>query len=139
MGTWKDAFPGNWLKAEDLKGHRIAVRITKLGMEDIADEQKLVIRFDGKEKGLVCNKTNAQSIADIVGSDDIDKWLGQTVILFPTVTDFQGRRVACIRVDPPGAGTKPLPPPPPPEELSESDIPFAWLLPLLVSGAAWLI
>ena len=33
MATWKDAFPGNYLKADDLRGHRVPVTIASTGIE----------------------------------------------------------------------------------------------------------
>lgn len=122
--SWKEAFPGNYLKSEQIMGKRILVTIQKYLFEEVDDERKLVLRFQGKEKGLVCNKTNATSISDIVGSDDLDQWIGKQIILFQTTTDYQGRRVTCIRVDHPSRGTAPPPPPPPTMELTEDDIPF---------------
>lgn len=96
-----EAFPSNWLKCDDLQGRQVKVIIEKYSFEEIGEERKLVLHFQGKEKGLVCNKTNAGSIAQICQSEEMDDWCGQAIILFPTTTPFNGKPTACIRVLPP--------------------------------------
>jgi len=56
------------------------------------------VMFDGKEKGLVLNKTNAQLIAEQHGQD-LASWKGREISIYPTTTDFGGERVECIRVE----------------------------------------
>lgn len=93
------AFPSTYLKASDLQGRRVSVTMAGVRMEDIGGEQKPILSFVGKEKGLVLNKTNANMIAEITGSEETDDWHGQAIVLYPTKTDFQGKRVDAIRVD----------------------------------------
>lgn len=104
-----EAFPSKWLKYGDLQGARIKLVIESAGMTTIGNDQKLVIHFAGKQKGLVLNKTNAVTISEIAGSDDTDQWVGVPIVIYPTQTDFQGKRVDTIRVDwPPDAVKPPL-------------------------------
>jgi len=63
----------------------------------MGDDTKLVLYFAGKEKGLVLNKTNANNIAAIYGTDT-DGWVGKSVVLVEALVDFQGRSVPAIRV-----------------------------------------
>lgn len=133
------AFPGAYLKAADLAGKRVGVVIEKVDMEDIGGDRKPVVHFKGKDRGLVLNVTNSNSITMIVGSDETDEWPGTRIVLFPSKTDFQGKRVDCIRVDPPQAQTavvrRPDPlPPPADDEFGDDDesVPFSFLLPLLI-------
>ena len=107
------AFPGQYLKAADLQGKRVRVTIESVDMEDIGGETKPVVRFQGKSRGIVLNKTNANAIWGINGSDDTDDWPGTEIILFPSKTDFQGKRVDCIRIDPPDGPVKAKPKPQP--------------------------
>jgi len=96
------AYPSKWLKAADLKGKRVTVVIDKVDMEDVGDkdEDKPVVYFQGKTKGLVLNKTNAFMIAEICDcSTETDDWIGATVILYSEKVDFKGRRVDAIRID----------------------------------------
>lgn len=104
------AFPSAYLKAADLQGRRVVVKMAGVKMEDIGGDHKPILSFVGKDKGLVLNKTNATMIAEIVGTEETDDWAGQSIVLYPTKTDFQGKRVDAIRVDyPPPAARKPEP------------------------------
>lgn len=92
------AFPSKYLRAADLQGRDVTVTIERVEMADIGDgDEKPVIYFRGKEKGLVLNKTNAGSISDALG-DETEDWTGAAIIIFPTKTDYQGKRVDAIRV-----------------------------------------
>lgn len=92
-----EIFPSNYVKADDLPETGVRVVMANVEMEKIGDDEKPVLYFHGKEKGLVLNKTNWNNIAFIHG-DESDEWEGKPIIIFPTTTDFQGRTVACIRV-----------------------------------------
>lgn len=133
-----EAFPSNYLKASDLQGKRISVTIDHVAFEDIGrqKDRKPVVYFQGKDKGLVLNKTNASKITALTGTDEMDDWQGQTIILFGTLVEFGGEEVEGIRVAagpkaPPAGRTIPTPPPPPPPELpgpdfqaDDDDVPF---------------
>ena len=97
------AFPSNYLKAADLRGGRVTVVIDSVAIENIGDEDKPIVYFQGKEKGLVLNKTNANMIAEIAKSEETDNWHDVRVTLYSCKVDFQGRRVDAIRVDYPPA------------------------------------
>ena len=92
-----DAFPSNYLKAADLQGRVVVVTIDRCEMEDIGDERKPILFFQGKQKGMVLNKTNANNVAVLYG-DDTDEWTGQPVELFEAMVDFQGKTVPAIRI-----------------------------------------
>lgn len=91
------AFPSNYLKAADLQDRNVRVMISGYKMETIGEDQKPVLYFKGKEKGLVLNKTNANNIAAEYG-DDMDDWQGKDIVLFSAWVDFQGKSVEAIRV-----------------------------------------
>ncbi len=111
------AFPSTYLKAADLQGRRVSVTISSVRVEEVGDGHKPVVFFSGKDKGVVLNKTNATMIAEITGTDETDEWTGKSIVLYPTKTDFQGKRVDCIRVDYPTNGkAKPAPLPEPDED-----------------------
>ena len=46
------AFPSPYLKAADLQGRRVPVKILRVEMQDFGDEAKPVVYFEGKSKGL---------------------------------------------------------------------------------------
>jgi hypothetical protein len=99
-----ELFPSKWLKAADLEGRQQLVTIEQIKLEAIEDGEppKPVIKLRGLTQGLVLNKTNAGSIATFLG-DDLDRWPGQKIVLFPDKASFQGKMVDCIRVRQPKA------------------------------------
>lgn len=121
--NYRTAF-GSFLKFDDLQGKAARLTIEEVRTEEIngdhGKEKKLVARFVGKDKGLVLNRTNADSIAEIAGSEDTDDWHGVQVVLYPDKTKFGGKTVDCIRVRAPQAA-KPKPAPPPVEEDADFD------------------
>lgn len=130
-----DAFPSDYLKASDLGERDVTVTIESVEMVRLGQgrdvEDKMLVRFAGKKKGLICNKTNANTIASMYGSDT-DDWTGKLVVLGAREVEFQGNMVWAIRVSlkkpvVPGApASKPAktqPPEPPPQAESE-DMPF---------------
>jgi hypothetical protein len=91
------AFPSNYLKAADLQDRNVMVKMDRVSLEKIGDDEKPVLYFVGKEKGMVLNKTNAQNIAVVYGDDTTD-WRDQDLVLFTAMVDFQGKTVEAIRV-----------------------------------------
>ena len=91
------AFPSQYLRAADLQDRPVRVVMDHVVLEEIGSEQKPILYFRDKEKGLVLNKTNANAIAQRYG-DDTDGWTEGEIELFPTVVDFQGKSVDAIRV-----------------------------------------
>lgn len=99
------AFPSEYLKAADLQGRQVKVVIDRVEMRDVGDDHKPVIFFQGKDRGVVLNKTNSGVLEDAFG-DETDHWHGQTITLYPTKVDYQGKRVDAIRIL-----ADPVPPP----------------------------
>jgi hypothetical protein len=124
------AFPSKYIKAAELGLARPTVTIDRVTIESVGgdDEQKPVVHFQGKAKGLVLNVTNANMISEICGTPETDHWRGKRIVLYASKTDFGGKRVDCIRVDYPAQGAAAPPPPPPPPadnfQVSDDDVPF---------------
>ena len=125
-----DAFPSKYLKAADLQEREIPVVIGRIEMETLGTDRRMLIYFNGKEKALVCNITNAKNIAKGYGQNT-DGWIGKTIVLFEAMVDFKGESVPAIRVKMPKvAAGKQLPkkvPEPEPEGDGsdlDDDIPF---------------
>lgn len=131
-----EEFPSKTLKAADLKGKEPKLTIANVVREKIGDDAKMVVYFEGKDKGVVLNKGNSNTIADAYG-DDTDGWLGHDVILFAVWTEYQGkpvqglrfriptaRDVAPRRPDPISSGLPPKQSVIPPQEDMNDDIPF---------------
>lgn len=91
-----EEFPSQYLKASDLGGRDVRVTMGRVEREKIGTDNKLVLYFKGKEKGLVLNKTNAGTIGDAYG-DDTEDWYDQPLILFSVKTDYQGKVVDATR------------------------------------------
>ena len=96
-----DAFPSKYLKASDLpeEGTQSAT-IEKITIEEIGREKqrKPVIYFEDLDKAFVCNKTNANTIAKITGSRNLEDWTGKTIHLYRAEVEFGGEMVESIRV-----------------------------------------
>ena len=93
-----EIFVDKYLKAPDIGSRTVVWKIDNLEMADMSDgEKKPIVYFDGKPKGLVLNKTNANVIADEFG-DDTTTWLGKELELFTTPVTFQGQTRPAIRV-----------------------------------------
>lgn len=93
----ESAFPSTYLKAADLQGRTASVTIRNVVMETVGQDQKPIIYFNGKEKGMVLNRTNANTISMVYGQNT-DDWQGGEIQLFTAMVDFQGRSVEAIRV-----------------------------------------
>ena len=91
-----EEFPSKFLKAVDLQGREVRVTMQNVEREKIGDDNKPVLYFKGKDKGVVLNKTNARTISDAYG-DDTEDWFDQPLILFSVNVDFQGKVGPAIR------------------------------------------
>ena len=95
-----DVFGSGLLKADDIEGHSPIVTIASVEVKTFRDgTSKPLIRFVGKDKGLICNRTNWNSIVDITGEQDSDAWTGTKIRLVVSRVDFHGRQVPAIRVE----------------------------------------
>jgi hypothetical protein len=92
------AFPSAYLKASDLNGQRVRIKMHRVVMEDVGDDHKPVLYFYGTEKKMVLNKTNANEIGSAYG-EDTEYWDGQLIEIYPARVDFAGRKVDAIRVN----------------------------------------
>ena len=110
------AFPSKYLKAADLEGRSVIVIMAQVETETIGDDDRPVLYFKGKNKGVVLNKTNAGKISDAYG-DDTDDWFGKPIELYPTEVDFQGKSVEAIRCRVPKGGKAAAPAQPSAREL----------------------
>lgn len=95
-------FPSDYLAAVEFKGKDVTLTIESVVIEDLqirggAKEAKPIIKFAETPKKLVCNKTNADSIATMYGSE-AESWLGKRITLYPTKTQCGRNTVDCIRI-----------------------------------------
>jgi hypothetical protein len=98
-----DALYGSkYLSVADLKDGEPRLKIGKVEVAELREKngtskRKFVIWFEGADKGLVVNKTNAKKLADAYGKQP-QKWIGQIVQLYSEDTTFgKGVRVRPLR------------------------------------------
>ena len=111
------AFPSRFLRASDLTTGPVIATIDRVEIESVgggqghAKEDKPVVYFRGKKKGLVLNKVNANAIAKIAGTTEMDDWPGVQVELYTTDVEFGGDTIEAIRVRAPRAAVRAARPP----------------------------
>jgi hypothetical protein len=100
-----DFFPSRYLKANDLEDGVEIITIDSVSKESMRnpqggpDVEKPVVSFVGIEKGLILNRTNANTIAKLYGKDT-DGWCGQYVTLYVTTVEVAGETYDVLRVRP---------------------------------------
>ena len=125
--NYKRAMPKKFMKTSDFeKGEERVLTIKSWSLEQVGrgdegKEQKLALHFEETDQCLACNATNAEIIAGLFNSEELDDWIGHRIALYmnPNVT-FMGKKVGGLSVrdtKPTGRGA------PPPQRQS--------------SGAAW--
>lgn len=89
-----------YVKASNLKGKPQTVTIREFAQEEIGQDKQLkgVLYFEGKEKGLVLNKTKITELMTMFGAET-DGWIGQKITLSPGRTQYQGKMVDTIYVE----------------------------------------
>ena len=104
-----DTFPStsNFLKKEDLP-KPAKVKISNVDLmefdQDGKKQRKLILEFEGKEKKLACNKTNARTIGSMLG-DETDNWIGKEIVLYNDPNVSMGDQIVGgirVRYSPPG-------------------------------------
>lgn len=104
-----------FLKADDIpEGKAIHLFIDCVKRQVIKNDEgeveKPVLYFAGKDKGLVLNRTNLDTLVKLFG-DDADILNGREIVMYRTFANFRGQTVPAIRLR--GA-----------EERAIDDIPF---------------
>ena len=90
---YNEVFPNlsNSLKKEDLPKPAKVV-IESVEVVEFDEGPKLRLNFKGKEKHLICNKTNARTIASMHGNDT-DGWMGKEIVLYNDPNVSMGDKV----------------------------------------------
>jgi hypothetical protein len=131
-----EAYPSKYLKAADIPSPPPMATIRSVAHERMQDDAlKPVVYFDGWQKGVVCNVTNADVLYELAKSDDDADWPGLTIELHTEMVRFQGKTAPSIRFRVPQRNSAPRPRPvarsadePPPHqtvpEYLDDKIPF---------------
>ena len=95
-----------FLRADDIQGQKPVVTIESVSTQTNKDKTtgedytQLVLTFVGKEKKLGLNFTNANMIAELVGADDTDNWIGTSIKLYSTMIQVGNEKKLGIRIMP---------------------------------------
>ena len=106
MPNIHEMFPSKYVKSGELNDP-VVLTIKEVQYERVYNPRKgdtdvWVVYFEGAKKGLILNKVNAFAIADILGSQDTEDWVGGEIELYPTSVRVAGEKKAAIRVRKPG-------------------------------------
>lgn len=123
MPDYRTMFDSDFIRAWDLGGRSRVLTIEKVERGTLKnprgkkEEHKPVIWFKGAKRAFAANKTNAKTIATLYGNDTT-QWIGKSVELYPTRTQFGSEEVDCIRIRPsiPRAKAEAMPEQAPPQE-----------------------
>lgn len=79
-------FPNRFVSGDEIGKAIVPVKIVTTKQEVVnagtkEEDKVLVVYFEGKERGVRLNKTRANEIKDIVGSDDTDDWVGKEMFM----------------------------------------------------------
>lgn len=95
---------GKYLKWQDLNGADTVLTIESYQLEtlksqDGQEQEKWVLYFRETDQGFALNKTNGTIISTVLGSQEMDNWIGQRITLY-TKEDVEmgGKMMSAIRV-----------------------------------------
>ena len=94
-----EIYRSSYMRADDLKGRTGKYTISACKAEVVGEDKRLVLAFSNNDIPLVLNKTNANSLAELYGSET-GEWEGKAIKLVPSTTSYQGKMVKCIRISP---------------------------------------
>lgn len=113
MPDYRLFYDANSMSAHHLQGKSHIVTIAKWVAGKVGhgskQQKKPTIYFKEKKLPLVVNKTNGALIAGMYGTN-IDGWVGKTIEIYPTTTQFGSETKDCIRVRPKVPKGKPVKP-----------------------------
>jgi len=90
MPTFDEMFSKPHITAEDLKGRAYQVTIQVLSQQMLWDpaageeRHTWILLFEEASKYFILNRTNAEAIAQILGSEEANEWIGAQIVIFPT-------------------------------------------------------
>lgn len=102
---WKKAFNPNFLGAWSIdEGKDLVAKIESTAQEELTNqdgkkEMCLIVNLSG-QKPMVCNKTNAKTIAIVCGSPYLEDWPGNSIQLYVEQVRAFGETVPALRVRP---------------------------------------
>ncbi len=104
MPDYKQLFTGKYLASPDLGKNEPTVKIARVVSELVKDEDKKTERhrwilfFEGKDKGMLLNRSNAILIAALCKSDKTEDWVGHSITIGVRDVKMGGETVDGLRV-----------------------------------------
>lgn len=97
-------FPSKYLKSAEVEGRTYVLTIANIAFENVGEDQddKPVLHFQGAQKGMVLNRTNAAVLEWLYG-DETNNWIGKQIELFTEMTTYMGKPVLGLRLRGPNA------------------------------------
>jgi len=106
MTDYRQMFDREYVAAYDLpEGKDIVVTISKVTVAQLPvagtskTQKRPIVFFEGRDKGMVLNKTNGKTIAALYGPK-VEAWTGKQIVLFVVEVPFGAEIVPAIRVRP---------------------------------------
>jgi hypothetical protein len=103
---YRALYDREYVGAWELQGKDVTVTISAVKGGELTavggrKSKKPIISFEGKEKKMICNKTNAKTIAALYGNI-VEAWVGKLIILYVGTTrdPSTGGDIECLRVRP---------------------------------------
>jgi hypothetical protein len=95
-----DMYPSKYLRAADIGDGERTLTVATVSFEEVGEdrENKPVVRFSDEKKELVLNKTNAERLAYIAGTDESNEWAGLKITLYTELVTFGSKSAPAIRV-----------------------------------------
>jgi hypothetical protein len=96
----------SYFKPDDVKADPPILTIESVGTQTNKDKTtgedytQIVLNFVQSDKKLGLNFTNANTIAELLKSDDTDDWVGKTIELYATMVKVGAEQKLGIRVMP---------------------------------------
>jgi hypothetical protein len=83
--SYDDLYPGRFLKAADLKGKKVTLKIVDVDIEELEGDDgkkiKGLVSFEGRQKKLIACKTNGLCLREMFGRQIAD-WIGKRVTIY---------------------------------------------------------
>jgi hypothetical protein len=87
-----------WLKVADLGGREHLLTIESCRPERVGEQEKVVVRFEGRSKALVLNDANLDVLEMAFGPETNDAVGGLVILYVDPDVEFDGKKVGGIRI-----------------------------------------
>lgn len=99
--SFDELYPGRFLKAADLRGQHVTVRISDVALDELEGEKGTkvqgIIFLHNTDKQIVLNKTNGLCLKGMFGKT-LSEWIGKRFTIKADVTKLGKDTVDCIRI-----------------------------------------